>query len=362
MTDYSNSATVQLLGLGARFRDWCAASIDALISDLAGSADSGGRGPLVAIDGAATTVFGPLKSGERPLLARLDGGRGIAADLPRQLAGRVKGDVILRLGAGKAVISRIVLPAAAMDVLPAVIRNKVESLAPWPLSEARWGYRIAEGQPAGQVQVDVGIVSRASLESMIADLAGCGLKVGQLEIAADHDSGRPIQVDFLAEDRSRGARRKLAAAAFVVVLLALAAGGYGLYQAMTASQDLTTIQSRIDTLRQALQGKRGSVANAKLAAANQLFDRKRDGRPFVLLLNEMTRLVPDGTWLTALNFDGSRMTITGHGSEVPGLVKALEQSETFADVNFAAATQRDPDGNGQTFSISAGIRPKAAPQ
>jgi Tfp pilus assembly protein PilN len=361
MTDFSNSATVQLIGLGTRFRRWCETCVAALIADLAGRADGSGRGPVLLVESGTTTLFGPAKSGERAVVARLENVGGVPpSEAMRQMAGHPKGELILRLGSGKAVIARISLPAAAADVLAAVIRNKVESLAPWPVSEALWGYRILDGAAGGQILVDVGVVSRHNLEAVVTALQGAGLRASQLEIAAA-SGDVAIPVDFLAENRMRRARRAVALtfAAFAAVAVAIAT--YGLYQAVTKSEELAGIESRIDTLRQALQGKRAGAGNAKLEAANKLFERKRDGRPFVMLLNDLTRLVPDGTWLTALNFDGSRITITGHGSEVPKLVETLEKSDSFADVGFAAATQRDPDGKGETFSISTGVRARVVP-
>ena len=63
---------------------------------------------------------------------------------------------------------------------------------------------------------------------------------------------------------------------------------------------------------------------------------------------------------SAASYDGARLTLTGHGRDAPQLVEILERSQSFADVNFAAATQRDPQGQGETFSLSTGLRGKAA--
>ena len=363
MSEYSNSATVQLLGFGGRIGRWMSDCIAALVADFAGTASAAGRGVLVAVDAERTTVSGRQRAGTRQVLGTLANSGGVPpVALVRELPRRARGDATLRLGAGKAVVSRIGLPAAALDVLPAVVRNKVESLAPWPLAEALWGYRVVETPAKGQLAVDVGIVSRRTLDTLLGALSAAGLKVSYLEIdgGIGADPAAAIPVDFLAEHRNRRARRSLWMLLGALAAVALAIAAYGLFLAITANEELAAIEARIDTLQQALHGKRAAGGGPKLAAANQLFDRKRDSRPLVVLLDDLTHLVPDGTWLTALNYDGTRLTITGHGSETPKLVQTLEKSPAFADVNFAAATQRDPDGNGETFSISAAIEGKAA--
>ena len=43
----------------------------------------------------------------------------------------------------------------------------------------------------------------------------------------------------------------------------------------------------------------------------------------------------------------------GKGVEITKVIASLEKSNYFADVNFAAATQRDADLNIDSFSISA---------
>lgn len=361
MSAYSNSATVQLLGFGGRIGRWMRESVDALVNDLAGGAGAAGRGPLVTVDSLGTTVAGRAKAGTRPLLGTVLNTAGIPpADRLRALTRQARGETTLRLGAGKAVVSRITLPAAALEVLPAVVRNKVESLAPWPLAEALWGYCLAETAATGQLAVDVGIVSRRTLDALVAALADAGLKVSHLEIGdAGGGDAEIVPVDFLAENRNRRARRGLWLALALLTAVVLGVAADGLYLAYTANEDLTAIQTRIDTLQQALHGKRVAGGGPKLAAANQLFDRKRDSLPLVVLLDDLTRLVPDGTWLTALNFDGTRVTFSGHGSDSPKLIETLDKSPAFTDVNFAAATQRDPDGNGETFSISAALKSKA---
>lgn len=360
MTDFSNSATVQLLGAGGRAWQWAVQCVEALVSDLAGAAGASGRGPLLTVDQSGAILAGPEKNGQRVSLGHISDAAAAPDAIARQLSGRVRGDLTLRLGSGKAVVNRIALPAAAIDVLPAVVRNKVESLAPWPLAEALWGYRVVDAQGGGQAVVDVGIVSRATLDALLSALRSVGLRVAHLEIAGGDAASAAIPVDFLADDRNRNSRRRLIAVLALVAGAIGCVGAYGLYQAFEANQELSGIQSRIETLQQALLGKRGAAESPKLAAANQIYDKKRDDRPFVVLFNELTRLVPDGTWLTSLNFDGTRLTLSGHGTEIPKLVETLEKSETFSDVNFAAATQRDPDGSGETFSVAAGIRPRQA--
>ena len=66
--------------------------------------------------------------------------------------------------------------------------------------------------------------------------------------------------------------------------------------------------------------------------------------------------MPDGTWLDSVNYAGDHLTINGRGVEIPRVIEILEKSDTFADVNFSAATQRDANLNADIFAISAAIQ------
>ena len=359
MDDYSNSATLQLVSLGGRFGGWVRNCLAAFIEDIAGSAAeaSGSRVTLHFGDDRAE-ILDREKSGKRQVLARLEGGPGdIASAIRRELKGRRRKDLLLRVGSGKSVVKQIVLPAGALDVLPAVVRNKVESLAPWPLHEVMWGYRVAGPPQSGQIAVDVGILSRKTLDGLLAIVQQGGAKAGRLEIGNPADGSPGIVIDFQGAGRVNRARRVVAGLMLAAASVALAIAGYGLYLAVLAHDDLVAVDQRATTLKQALRGERGGAGeNLRLREANKLFDRKRDGRPLVVVLNTLTKLVPDGTWLDSVNYAGDHLTINGRGAEIPRVIEILEKSDTFADVNFSAATQRDANLNADIFAISAAIQ------
>jgi general secretion pathway protein L len=360
MDAYSNSVTRQLVNAGTRFRRWTSACVAAFVEDLAGPAGNGAAGgPMIAAYEDRFEIFGRASSGKRELLARVAATD--PAGLRSALGKRSHKTVVLRVGGGRAIVKRIVLPAGALDVLPAVVRNKVESLAPWPLAEAIWGHRAPELPQAGQLAVDVGIASRKTIDGILSVLKQAGAVASHLEIAGENSEADGIAVDLLKTDRTRGARRLVTALMTVAALLALATFSYGLFRGVSAQLELSATEQRTAETKQLLLG-RGSTgeAGSRLAEANKIYDRKKDTPPFVALLNSLTRLVPDGIWLTGIDYSGGRLTVTGRGTQISGMIGSLEKSELFADVNFASATQRDPEQNTEIFSISATIDPNGA--
>jgi general secretion pathway protein L len=365
MNDYSNAATLQMLNIGKRFGRWIKGCVAALVDDIAGSAgDASGSRTMIMVAEDSTEVYGRGKPGGRELMIRLEGSSAaIASRLKRELKRSSRKNVLVRIAGERAVVKEIPLPVGALDVMPAIIRNKVESLAPWPLQEAMWGYRVSGPPQSGQIGVMVGIVSRKTLDGVLTMVQQADVKASFLDIGRSANDTGSIAIDFLGSGRTIRARRLVTAAMSVAALIALGAASYGLYKATSAYAELAAVERRTADLRQALVGKAGGgETGAKLVEANKLYVRKQESRPVVIILNSLTKLVPDGTWLNSIDYSGNQLTIAGRGVEIPKVIESLEKSDVFASVNFASATQRDPNLNADIFSISATIETKGSAQ
>jgi general secretion pathway protein L len=357
MDQYSNSATRQLVNLGGGFGRWIKVCITAFADDLAASANgSAACGTMIRMTGDQTEIYRrSSKTGGYEFLSRHSG-----LALKRKL---MPGPVALRVGNDRAVIKQISLPAGALDVMPAVIRNKVESLAPWPLHEVMWGYRLLGPPQSGQVDVEVAIVSRKTLAGLLSVFHDAHIKAAHFDVASPIDDAEAVAIDFLGLDRLKKARQRVTAVMAIAGLVAFTVASLGLYLVLSTQGELSAVEQRRADLKQVLlNGVDGGQVNAKLAEANKLYERKKSNRPVVIVLNALSKLVPDGTWLNGVDYTGNNVTITGRGTEIASVIESLEKSDVFADVNFASATQRDANANADIFSISAAIETQGAVQ
>jgi general secretion pathway protein L len=361
----SNSASLQLIGiannLGASVRDCISAFADNLAGGVPGADQC--RSMIMA-DGKGLSISARQETGGWKPAFKLDGSLdSVLAPVAKHLKQLPRGPIMLRAGTGRAVVARQPLPAAAIDVLPAVVRNKVESLAPWPLAEALWGYRVAGKSENGQLLVDVGVVSRKTAFGLLDGLEAAGIKISRFEISPDIHAESGIEIDVHGEDRQKLARRKITLAMTILALVAAGIGGYGAYRAFDTYREASGIDSDLVRLTQSLRDAGATAGtSAQLSEANRLYFRKLESRPAIEILNSLTKLIPDGIWLNALDLDGGQLTISGRGNQVPGVIETLESSVEFKDVNFASATQREPDASADSFAISAVVESKEAQQ
>jgi general secretion pathway protein L len=355
----TNSATAQLMGLGSRFSTEAKEAVEAFSDGLAGTVPSAQScRSMILADDRGLAAYIRSASGEWQLVSQLQGETAdeIAALVSRLPVGRV----LLRTGSGRAVVTKLQLPAATLDVLTQVVRNKVESLAPWPLQEVLCGHRLAGSPQNGQILVDVGIVSRKSVTDLLTRLAAAGVQIARFETGHGDETIDGIEIDVHGEVRRAAMRRRVKSVMLLVLGAVALVGGVGAYLSYQTASEISETEAGIARLQQVLRnnGDTGG-ASLKLAQANILYARKRETRPTIELLNTLTKLVPDGIWLSTLDLDGKTLTIAGRGNEVPGVIATLESSDTFTDVNFASATQREADAAADSFSISAVVEEKA---
>jgi len=261
-------------------------------------------------------------------------------------------DCALEIAPGLILASRMILPAETDDILRAIVRNKVESIAPWPLAQSLYGQRI-EAVPgdAAHVAVDVGVVSRALLEDIAGRLAAAGTVVKAAALRLP--SGESLRIDFGSEEEKRDARKRATRLATILAAVAGAAAVLGFMLVWQSSSQLAAAREETARLTASLRPDAAGGATSLVQAANILHERRRLRPSAVAVMNELSEVLPQTVWLDSLSLDDVRIDIKGKGSDIPALIDILEQSPSFMDVNFASATQFNAESNAESFSIDA---------
>jgi hypothetical protein len=117
--------------------------------------------------------------------------------------------------------------------------------------------------------------------------------------------------------------------------------------------DLPEIRQSLDAMRQ----QSGFVAEQRRSTASPL-----------IVLEVLSRLLPDTVWLTDLSLDPDGLSISGYADDPPALLTLLEGSPHFYATRFTAPSTREtilgPDGNSREmnrFSINCKVEPSRDP-
>jgi general secretion pathway protein L len=86
-----------------------------------------------------------------------------------------------------------------------------------------------------------------------------------------------------------------------------------------------------------------------------LGDRKDAAPPILTIVAELTRLLPDDTWLAALRTRRDTVEIVGQSTAAAGLLRRIEEAALFRNANFSSPVTR-ADDNLERFNLTFELR------
>ncbi len=152
-----------------------------------------------------------------------------------------------------------------------------------------------------------------------------------------------------------GSVRQLAQAA-TIALVAGVMAVFGLLYWQYASanaaldQQLADLNTEVSAIRTAID-----TRNRQRDLVAAMRAQKQGAIPVAAVLNELARVLPNGTWLTDVNIRENTILFTGISNSAASLIPLLEKSRVFSNPTFTQAVVRAVEQTGEKFSISMNI-------
>jgi general secretion pathway protein L len=292
----------------------------------------------------------------------------IVGQVPAGLATALRGSrVELVLQPGRFMFRPLELPKRAAEFLDGIVRAQIDRLTPWSPTEAVFGWtRPAEAGPE-RIAVTVAATARAMIMPLVQALATTGATSVAVSTVA-HDPASGTLAIKVFDESARGAldarriRRVLVGTLLVAGLVAAAAVGTAAVMAGTLGHRQDELARRIIERRSAMLGGRDGALDAATAAQRALERRKHESPLTVIVVETLSRILPDHTYVTELRIEGDTLRLVGMTRDAPSLIGLLEQSSQFSRATFFAPTTRSPNESGERFHIEARIEPIMAPR
>ena len=274
------------------------------------------------------------------------------------LASLVKGSRLeLVFGPKRFLVRPLELPARASEFIEGIIRVQIDRLTPWTAAEAVFGCSEPVAAGSGKIMTTIAATTRVATEPYVAGVAALNPASVSIFTRAGEEASDLIRV---FEQQTRGLLDRVrlsrllrlvlagaAAAAVLSTIVGLVIGGY-----LDSRRD--ELNGELTARRIALRLDKNGADSSPIAA---LARRKHERQASVIALEELSRILPDNTYVTELRIDGDTLQVIGTTSDAPSLIRLMEQSQHFSRATFFAPTTRAPSDPGDRFHIEAKLEP-----
>jgi general secretion pathway protein L len=303
--------------------------------------------------GIEAVAIGLRRNGRETPLGRFGLGATDLAELPRK-TGRT---AVLRLSEQDVLGKTVTLPLAAERELGQVLGFEMDRETPFKAEEIYWNHQI-EGvdRQNGRLSVRLVLLPKANLAPLLTALGQFGIRPRRAEIADGPDAGAYLPLEGDGGRTYRASHRLIWTAAVCCAILGVAAvvTPFVRQEGALASldQQITvgrTAAAEADSLRQEID---------RLAGSADFVESERDkaGRPLAVLA-AATRVLPDDTYLTEMELQKRKVTLTGRSAAAARLIGPLAADGSFRNPGFAAPVTRVEALHTELFTINAEVAP-----
>jgi general secretion pathway protein L len=338
--------------------------------------------PVLAFDGSTATLWRPAQANGRLSMREaarigLDGdpqavaaaGRGALA--PLAVATGAPPWIIVALSPRASLRKTLTLPTALEEHLHQSLAYDLDRHTPFKPEELYFDAVVVDRDSArNMLRVDLAAARRSLVDTALRQAESFGARVVRVTVDPPATaSSSPI--NLLPHDRRLGTRSwtrwqvALPAALLLVgILAALFLPIWQKREQVIALLEVTSQARDRATVSDALR----SQLERRIGDYNFALERKYAFPGAVQVLEDVTRILPDDTWLTQFELHAMRgkdaereITLRGESANAGRLVSLLEDSKLFTQAAPRSPTTKIQPGPGEIFDVSAHLKPTPQP-
>jgi general secretion pathway protein L len=310
-------------------------------------------------DGTLTAKAAPSKNA--PALSdisfRLDGGIP-QPSLPADWVAAFRGSrVEAQLPAGHVMVCPLDFPAQAGAFLDGMIRAQIDRLTPWTINDALFGWSPPTTAANERIEVAFAATSKAKVQPLLQFVQTLDAASIAVYGAASIGAGPSVRIKLLDKPLQSAVGAALSVPRLLRGVL-LATGVAAAASLMIAAYLENSMQSEQSELQRQISQRRAALrldSNATGSGLGLLAKRKQTTPSSIMVLEAISRALPDTTYVTELRIEGDKVQVVGMTQDAPSLIRLMEQSPQFTRATFFAPTTRAANEPGERFHIEAHI-------
>jgi general secretion pathway protein L len=262
-------------------------------------------------------------------------------------------DVVLR--------TEVVMPLAAEANLRQALSYEMDRHTPFKAEEVFYNwFNISRDREAGQLRFELYVTPREPVVAQVEMLKRIGLAPTGVDVATQDG---PLGINLLPDAMRhhivrQQARVNLVLGAVTVFLLAF-----------VMAQSLWLREHQLESIGEAIEGVRAEALVVQQIrkqiddaseAAGFLQNRRIENGYKLEVLAELTRVLPEDTYLDRLSMHAETAQMQGKSDNAQALIELINSSPYFENASFRGPTRRDNRSGKEIFDLSADTRPRDA--
>ena len=285
----------------------------------------------------------------------------VYSSAPQKIAAMLHGSrAELVLQSNRFLFRPLELPKRAGEFLDGIVRSQIDRLTPWNANEVVFGLAKPEETGADRMVVTVAATARAVVAPFLEALTRLGVK--SIEVSTLLPGPEGVAVKILDEKGESALDAQRVRSVLMALLLVT---GLGTAAATVSAAVIDAkLEKRQDELARQIANRRATMLggregslDAATAALRNLERRKHESPSSVIVLEQLSQVLPDHTYVTELRIEGDKLRLIGITRDAPSLIGLIEQTQHFSHATFFAPTTRSPGEAGERFHIEARIEP-----
>jgi general secretion pathway protein L len=354
------------------FWRWWTGELARLVPEALSPQGRVSRLPLLAFEGGdAIVLLGVPGEMERVDLAALDPQRARAAMRALlERTGETRARARLALGHEDVLVRRVNLPLATEENLAQVLGFEMDRLTPFRAEDVYHDERIlARDAAAGTLTALLAVARREVVDARLERLRALGLSVQGVSLRDEPaHPGAPLDLlpaEQRGESEPRGERAVRLSLAGGVLLLLFAVLFLPIWQKRETAIALNPAVSKAKQDAEATDAIARELER-QVSDYNFLLAKKYGYYPSLAYVEEVSRLLPDHTWVQEFQIKNTGKTrelqIQGETNSSAKLLETLAQSALLQDVNSRGTVTRGSVPGSERFMMTATTKPRAQPE
>jgi general secretion pathway protein L len=268
---------------------------------------------------------------------------------------------ILRLSSQDALCKTLTLPLAAQSNINQVVSYELDRYTPFNVNQVYFATHIAQiDTDAEHLTVQLLLTPKKTLETLCKQCKELGVLVQYVDVENYPNDLDDIYHAYnllpahLQTKRTNTPRRIMLGLAMLLGFLSLTSLILPVWLEYQAVNELQLKIAKIEKEAKAVKSLQADIET--LNEENQSLIALKTAMPTVVsVLNELSALMHDDSWLAYLQYGDGQLQLQGESPAASNLLADLEASDYFAKVNFASPVTQDKASGVERFQISAEI-------